>query len=360
MTNILNTIRKMSRLVDAPPYKLHARWLRDNCQCAKCVHPSTKQKLHSSGKIQVDIQPQRVEVIGKDLKVNWIDGHESIYTYKWLAHHSVPFKPLISSPISWNRKIYTNKFEKVQFSDFMTDQGYRRVLGQIRDYGLAFLTNVPSEEHIVESVAEKFGVIRDSFYGRSWNVKNDPQSVNIAYTSLELGLHMDLLYFEAPPGLQLLHCLENSVTGGESIFSDAFRSVDVLRKDHKAEYKILSTIPVLYHYKNDGRHFEYQHITIQEDINDGYHIYYSPPFQGPLRASHTDLTDFYQAFTVFESLLEEKDNQFEYLMQPGDLALFANRRVLHGRQAFDPSTGDRWLRGSYVEWDSVKDKIRST
>lgn len=39
----------------------------------------------------------------------------------------------------------------------------------------------------------------------------------------------------------------------------------------------------------------------------------------------------------------------------GEMVVFDNRRVLHGREAFDPSTGFRHLHGCYVdrgEWDS--------
>lgn len=38
--------------------------------------------------------------------------------------------------------------------------------------------------------------------------------------------------------------------------------------------------------------------------------------------------------------------------------IFANRRVLHGRTAFDPTSGDRHLKGTYVELDLFKDKLR--
>ena len=39
------------------------------------------------------------------------------------------------------------------------------------------------------------------------------------YTSDRLRMHQDLAYYESPPGLQLLHCVENGsgVLGGESI-----------------------------------------------------------------------------------------------------------------------------------------------
>jgi hypothetical protein len=38
--------------------------------------------------------------------------------------------------------------------------------------------------------------------------------------------------------------------------------------------------------------------------------------------------------------------------------MFDNRRVLHGRGEFYPKTGDRVLRGTYVERDDVRSKIR--
>ena len=71
-----------------------------------------------------------------------------------------------------------------------------------------------------------------------------------------------------------------------------------------------------------------------------------------------DIDKFYEAFSLFESLILDKDYQYEYLMKPGDLVLFANRRILHGRQKFDPLSGSRWLKGTYVGWDEVKDRIR--
>lgn len=39
----------------------------------------------------------------------------------------------------------------------------------------------------------------------------------------------------------------------------------------------------------------------------------------------------------------------------GEMVVFDNRRVLHGREAFNPATGYRHLHGCYVdrgEWDS--------
>ena len=35
----------------------------------------------------------------------------------------------------------------------------------------------------------------------------EEEPINIAYSGVKLIPHMDLVYYESPPGLQLLHCL---------------------------------------------------------------------------------------------------------------------------------------------------------
>jgi len=46
--------------------------------------------------------------------------------------------------------------------------------------------------------------------------------------------------------------------------------------------------------------------------------------------------------------------RFEQLLQEGECVVFANRRVLHARREFDTETGERWLKGTYVEWDDFQ------
>jgi gamma-butyrobetaine dioxygenase len=40
-------------------------------------------------------------------------------------------------------------------------------------------------------------------------------------------------------------------------------------------------------------------------------------------------------------------------MEPGDIFSFNNRRVLHGRTAFDPNSGHRHLQGYYMDRDEI-------
>ena len=59
------------------------------------------------------------------------------------------------------------------------------------------------------------------------------------------------------------------------------------------------------------------------------------------------------------ALTQEPANQSEVMMTAGDIACMDNRRVLHGRRAFEPGTGRRHLQGAYVEHEEVVSRIRT-
>ena len=91
-------------------------------------------------------------------------------------------------------------------------------------------------------------------------------------------------------------------------------------------------------------------------------INYSPPFQAPLPVDTPNAV--YDALGNYANILEEPQNRFEYLLKEGDVALFDNRRVLHGRREFvetneaEEGETNRWLKGCYLEEDAVLDKRR--
>lgn len=158
---------------------------------------------------------------------------------------------------------------------------------------------------------------------------------------------------------------------------DALHIASRLRDTHPVDFDILTKTPVSFHYVNDGHHLHRDHFTIQlESPNSSSsprrisHINYSPPFQAPLPLSTPK--EFYPALKRFADMLDDKTHTFEFLLEEGDAVLFDNRRVLHGRTAFKSSTEeqkrpveqvigrepDRWLKGCYVEAESLLDRLR--
>ncbi|KAI8612211.1 hypothetical protein BC830DRAFT_1137752 [Chytriomyces sp. MP71] len=249
----------------------------------------------------------------------------------------------------------------------------RPVCGQqLHSHGLAFVKNVPTDEADqpektpqLETIIQGMGcVIRDSFYGRTWNVKSVRQARNIAYTSLDLGLHMDLLYFESPPGIQFLHSLKNSVTGGNSIFLDSYKAAQILKQESPQHFKTLTETPLTYHYDNDGHLMKQHRYTISEnnlnsDAPNGMHVFYSPPFQGPLEHVHSEaqMQALIQAVAAFEDVMRRPDMMFEIRLEAGMMVVFHNLRVLHGRREFDAESGERHFKGAYVDYDVMKDRL---
>jgi gamma-butyrobetaine dioxygenase len=182
------------------------RWLRDACQCATCVHPSTSQKLRRTSDIPADVRPIPYGVTFQDsgIHVEWADNHKSFYEHSFLERYSSSQR--LSSfhkdiqQISWDVSTIS------QIPDlYMTYEAIKKpsqllsAITQLTRYGILFLTGVPNTEHTNETcelrkLANIFGELRETFYGELWDVKNISDSKNIAYTNLDLGVHMDLLY----------------------------------------------------------------------------------------------------------------------------------------------------------------------
>ncbi|KAI9138518.1 hypothetical protein BKA69DRAFT_1091014 [Paraphysoderma sedebokerense] len=376
------------------PSRFHFVWLKDNCP--NSIHPTTRQKLHSSGDIDVNTKPKSVEWIWSssgstpsewELQIQWDSNDKSKssrYPLSFLKQYNYSSPNLESKfphvkPNLWTfpyLSANTSKAKELYFDAnevLNDDKALWRFAETIGKWGVGFVGglevkgSLSKREVEVEKLAKRFGCIRDTFYGKSWDVKSVKDSKNIAYTNLYLGLHMDLMYFEAPPGLQFLHCLQNTVRGGSSLFVDSFKAVDELRASNPTAYEILTTTPVSFHYINDGHHMHYRHYTITPHsrsskavapLNDAYQVFYAPPFQGPLEIPEEKIIPFYKAFREFEKILRREDMLFEVLLKEGECAVFQNRRVLHGRREFDTSSGERWLKGTYVDWDDFKDKWR--
>ncbi|KAH9934557.1 Clavaminate synthase-like protein [Epithele typhae] len=358
-------------------------WLRDSCQCPLCIHPSTKQKLHQSSDVSPDIKPVEgsAESTPDGTYVTWSDGHESFFPSGFLERHSSPqnlrnFHRDVDW-VEWDVPILeksANLF--LPYDVVKTSTGLHQAITQLTRYGLLFVKDVPNEKKSDEecelrTLGERFGELRRTFYGEVWDVKAVKNSRNIAYTNVDLGLHMDLLYFQHPPRYQILHCLRNRVEGGTSIFVDAARVASDLRKSDPEVFKTLSTTPVGFHYINDGHHLHFSHPTIQlsrfpnplTGEHDVEFINYSPPFQAPLAANTPP--HFYSALRKFATMLAAPQVQYKYLLKEGDAVLFDNRRVLHARTEFkerevesSKEETNRWLKGCYIEADAVLDRGR--
>ncbi|KAK9475670.1 taurine catabolism dioxygenase TauD, TfdA family-domain-containing protein [Lipomyces japonicus] len=378
-----------------------AHFLRDACSCSLCVGTSTGQKSFSTAHLSPLTKISNVESNSnfkqESFKVTWKpDGHISTYSEKFLNRYETPAQiyqarwKFDREPVYWNRQTLKQSLVTKTFDEYMNDdKHFKDLLMSLYSNGLAFIKDVPEgEKHngeiAVEKIAKRIGYIKETFYGRSWNVVSGDQAKNIAYTSVVLPLHMDLLYYESPPGIQLLHCIVNNAEGGESVYVDSFRAAYLILQRDPAAFDILTKFPITFQYCNDGQHYTYTRPLI--DIDQNYskfdhampeqlikNVNYSPPFQAPFEhgiwsseaaTDDLELSKFLHAFRQFEKILNDPVEQYEEKFKPGICALFMNRRVLHSRREFNfPNRSQsaekyRWLKGTYLDIDSFYSKLR--
>lgn len=245
-------------------------------------------------------------------------------------------------------------------------------------------------------------------YGRTWDVRSVPEAKNVAYTSQDLGFHMDLLYMEQPPHIQLLHCIRSSASGGASLFTDSLRACLDLRKEQPQLFQTLATQPVTYHYNHtdSGSFYEHSRPVVElpgfrpEHLRKHVHrgisqalrlpeilsaVSWSPPFQAPFRlqepnyirvsgyarqvlkqvdalgALNDNVEKWHHAARRFNRLIHQDSGIYERMMKPGECVLFDNRRVLHARKAFEVGDAgkERWLKGAYIDKDPFFSTLRS-
>ena len=90
-------------------------------------------------------------------------------------------------------------------------------------YGFVIIQKVPTENNFLVEFANKIGSVKRTNFGEFFNVKSIPDPNDLAYTTLHLAPHTDNPYRNPfPPCIQILHCIENEVSGGFSTLVDGF------------------------------------------------------------------------------------------------------------------------------------------
>jgi len=350
--------------VDNHISKFHFLWLRDNCPSA--IHSDSKMRKFNLLSVSKDIHPINIKEEQNKLIVFWNeDNHISNYELKWLRDHCYTEinKQKYKSPyILWGNNL-KNEFNLITLNhDKIINEKEELVrwLKLLHSYGLAIIKNAPTVKKSAFTILKCISHHRETFFGTPFEVINIPKPNNQAYTSDSLTNHTDLPYFEYAPGYQFLHCLENDASGGDSTVVDGFALANYLKNYEKEIFNILTTTQVKFK-DNDFtqktiRILHSPIITITKD-NDFNDIRINMGAMAAIDVHPNKMKKFYEAYRFFTSLLHDKKFMIEFRLEPGDIFCFNNRRVLHGRSAFDPNSGNRHLQGYYLERDEIISRL---
>ena len=346
---------------DGEESKFNYMWLRDNCPTAH--DKDSRHRMFNILNVSQDINPKKYDVNkeGK-LEIEWSEGgHTSYFDQKWLRDncYTIKNKKKFISPYQlWDCSLEKDlKSVRIDHDEIISsDKGLIKWLELLHFKGIAIVTNSPIEKKSAFPVLNRISHTRETFFKTPFEVINIPKPNNSAYTSHALRNHMDLPWFELPPGYQFLHCLVNNSKGGNSSAIDGFAVAEYLRNNENDVFQTLTTIPLKFRDKDytqqSHRSFHASAISLTKD-NDFHDIRFSVATMDALDC-HPDVMDqVYRAHHRFGNLLHDAKFQINFRLEPGDIFSFNNRRVLHGRTEFDPNSGHRHLQGYYMDRDEI-------
>ena len=198
----------------------------------------------------------------------------------------------------------------------------------------------------VEFLAKKIGYVRNSIFGGLWSFESNADMADSAYTNEELRPHTDSTYSNDAPGLQLLLCCEYDAKGGDSIMVDGLKIAETIKSKNQNLYDVLTKINVPGNYTGDGVILEAKRPIIKLDDNNHIdQISFNNYDRAPFRLDPELTKIFYEAISLFDNLANSKQYQWRHILKPGELLIFNNWRVLHGRGSFN---GKRKMKGCYI------------
>jgi [2-(trimethylamino)ethyl]phosphonate dioxygenase len=352
---------------DGSTARFHAVWLRDNSCDGETRSPANGQRLISVLDLPHDLCIAEAGLTGDgSLNLRFLPGGKEItYTSTWLKRRIydrvLPREAGWTGPhvALWGNELQA-RIPRVDFSSARADPAVLATwLAAVRRFGFAMMTGVAAKSGSLEDVVGLFGYIRQTNYGRWFDVRAEVNPTNLAYTNLGLQAHTDNPYRDPVPTLQLLMCLENSVEGGCSIVVDGFQAAMRLKERHPDSFTMLTRYCARFEYAGSSDVRLAARRPAIELSPDGELI--AVRFNNRSAAPLTDvpyehMEAYYRALRQFAQIIEDPALEVGFNLKPGEVFIVDNTRVLHARRPFAGS-GSRWLQGCYADKDGLLSRL---
>ena len=339
--------------------EIHPFWLRERVNGDSFVDKKTQQRLFDPTKLKKNIEIDNLNLSKDFLEVTFNDG-----AYIKLAIQNI-LKEFFNidevkciDKVEWDSSL--NNFNNFEFKEnFFEEKEMYEALVSFYRYGFVIFKKVPTKNNFIVNFANSIGSIRRTNFGEFFNVKSKPNPNDLAYTSLSLAPHTDNPYRNPVPCIQMLHCIENEVSGGLSTLVDGFTVTQKLKKDFPDFYKILSEIKVRFQFIDQSVVLEDWAEMIQLDESGNFkQVRFSPRLDFVPLMDKEKLELYYSARKKISELYNSNNFRIEFKLSPGDLLMMDNYRLLHGRTEYNANEGNRFLQGCYIDYDSTEGKLK--
>ncbi len=360
---------------------LPAVWLRANCPCGDCRDPGSGQRLVTITDLPATVTV--TEVRASDTAVEVVfgpDGHRAVFAAAWLAQygdqagedgaeqHGTAHDDDRTEDAKrlWAAADLGGELPQGWWPRYLADPAHRlSCLSAVLTLGVVVLHDVPCEPGAVLAVARSLGYVRETNYGRLFDVRAERTPANLAFTRLPIAPHTDNPYRDPVPTVQLLHCLQGAPGGGASTFTDGFWAAAALRGQDPAAFACLTTTPVTFAYADADAVLRATGPMIGLDPRGRIRqIRFNGRSLTPVRLPTAQAREFCAAYRAFAELAASPEAMVTAMLAPGDCVIIDNTRVLHGRAGFTDGvgahragTGRRHLQGCYADLDGLASAV---
>jgi gamma-butyrobetaine dioxygenase len=345
---------------DGGVMKIHPLWLRERADGPEQMDATNGQRLYDPADLPADLAVVAATERAPSLwTLRFSDGFTAEYSAARLLAEAGQNAADTGLP---PRVAWTGALAPLPILPWPPNPGDAALLRMAETflrYGFVILRGVPGNDGAVLDVASRFGWVRDTNFGKMFNVRSEPRPEDLAYTGLPLDPHTDNPYRDPVPGVQLLHCLTNRTTGGFSTVVDGLTVAEALRDRDPVAYGLLAKTPVRFVYTYQRTELVDYAPLIEHDSSGAIvGLRVSPKLEFVPLLPEPELAAFYRARRLLDRMLRDEEFSIRFLLGDGDLMMFDNRRVLHGRTGFDPQEGLRHLQGCYIDIDGPRSLYR--
>ncbi len=347
--------------------RFHAVWLRDNAWDGETRSPGNGQRLITINSLPADVRIAAAEVDAGTLRATFTpEGKTISYDLHWLEQHAYDRQPANrdagwTAPTieTWDKGL-TPRLPRADFNTVKArPKALRDWLAGVARHGVGVLSGGPVKPEALLEVAALFGYVRETNYGRYFEVRTEVNPTNLAYTGLGLQAHTDNPYRDPVPTLQILYCLENSAQGGENMVVDGFAAALRLKAENPAWFEVLTKYCASFEYAGEKGVRLTSRRPMIELAPDGELI--AVRFNNRSTAAITGvpfegMETYYAAYRRLAEIIDDEAMEVTFRLSPGECFIVDNTRVLHARKGYS-GAGSRWLQGCYADKDGLLSKL---
>ena len=338
------------------------RWVRDHGEDDASFDPATKQRRVYAIGAEPIAPATSAELTMVDglpvVALTWPETPEHTWISQQTIANLVAPAPTAPSPQIWHRSEHATP-TKGDVAQVMTDDDALGAwVSDIARFGYGLLGGFTGGHDEVAALADRIGYVSTTIFGSTWDLASDiGDHEDTAYTQSFLAPHTDGTYSHQAPGLQMFCCIERDGTGGESVVVDGFAIAETLRSNYPDDFEVLTRVSVPGHYIEPGVELRTSRPAIRLDAHGNVmQISMNNYDRSPMLLPPDEMDAFYRSYGRLHDLANDRSRWQSYRLEPGDVLINDNWRVLHGREAY---TGARRFIGCYLNHEDLESRTRT-